>query len=1034
MSQKQFNPGDTVTWNSKTGPVDSEWRGRIGDQATIIVRNPGESPYQITVPTSQISKKMEQGKSGTGENSHVSQFGSGSEYMQSWQRAKDQSPGALVAMRDGDTYRFHGDDAEKAEKILGTHEIEHGEHADAVHKLVQAGHRVAIAEQVPKAPGGAEVDRQVAPGSMVEPTFQPNMNAGLHRSLHSMTGAAQRWESRRAKGMTDAELREAVSEEFGNQGGHGGDSNNPGSFSHYGGSSPRFEESISGSKLSGKKLLAAARAVLDIPQPKPEQAPAKAPESKPGSTHYEVDGTHYGDTDLIHAAGKHFDISHMGFGDFAAKTPHGRVTFSRTGREAQNGGVGREHVIGGDKNAVQHLLEKIGHGGLVQKSVRYVAKSIGADSPVHTHPLPGYPQKMHQFQDAPHTVTSVLHGPNNTPLTHEHHSALAAHHARMAAGFRAAGQHSMAQSHFAAARFHHASARMKRTPGALQKPQAQDVRALGIGKSLVHAHDRRAPQTGEMVHVAEYTNKVQKHPEQIHAPTVRAGVPTRAPVAGHPQQFHYTPGVKGPGQAIGETSSGMAIHADSHANHAGWGRTEHWEAAQAHNAQAASLERIHRENNPHEGEVGAAAHPSDESRKAVAHRARAAYHSRLADNDSKGAAAIAKYDHRFREHLQGHQAEEQPLRNTPSVQGDEHDSEKFISNMVEDILAGAQDLGGGRLSVDTQKLHMDKATREYKPARATMHKRVLEARLSQAEPAEQPECVFLGGGSASGKGTIQKSGQLTLPKGAITCDSDLMKTGDPEGDETGIAFPGIPEFGQLALGGNADKAAAFVHEESSDMNAQLLSACLSNKYHVVVDGTGDSTGSKIKQKIDAAKVAGHKVRAVYCTVPTDDAVKRSMERAKNMEKEGKPVRRVLESAVREIHMSVSRVFPEVKDLFDDLELYDTNVPKGQPGRLIYSRKPGRGETIHNPELYQAFLDKGKEDPMVEKWDTEAHDWKPEHKGLTKSMSDKNRKRKKRKAVIWIPGEWPDHDRLVRARKAIEKMGLHEHHKRKRESR
>lgn len=387
----------------------------------------------------------------------------------------------------------------------------------------------------------------------------------------------------------------------------------------------------------------------------------------------------------------------------------------------------------------------------------------------------------------------------------------------------------------------------------------------------------------------------------------------------------------------------------------------------------------------------------------------------MADGDHKGASAIAKYDHRFGEHLEGHQAEQFPPGKQEAPET--HDSEKFISDLVQQILGGAKDLGGGRLSVDTQKQNMDATTGKYKPERVVMHDRIMDARLSKAEPVDEPEAIFLGGGSASGKGTIQRSGQLTTPDGAITADADLMKTGDPNGKETGIAFQGIPEFGQLASGGEADKASAFTHEESSDMNARLVAECLTNKYHVIVDGTGDSSPAKLRKKVEAAKAAGHKVRAVYVTVPTDMAVERSMDRAKEMEKRGEPPRRVPESAVREIHAAVSRVFPEAKEMFDDIELYDTNVPKGQPGRLIFSKKPGQQETIHDPKMYQAFLDKANEDFKTDKWDVAAHAWKAEHQSaMAKSMSGPGKK----KAIVWIPHEWPDAERLKRMSRYVKK--------------
>lgn len=59
----RISVGETVTWNSKTGPVDAEYRGKMlgmdGYEATIIVRNPGEPPYQITVPMGQVEQKTE---------------------------------------------------------------------------------------------------------------------------------------------------------------------------------------------------------------------------------------------------------------------------------------------------------------------------------------------------------------------------------------------------------------------------------------------------------------------------------------------------------------------------------------------------------------------------------------------------------------------------------------------------------------------------------------------------------------------------------------------------------------------------------------------------------------------------------------------------------------------------------------------------------------------------------------------------------------------------------------------------------------
>jgi GGDEF domain-containing protein/predicted RNA methylase len=94
----------------------------------------------------------------------------------------------------------------------------------------------------------------------------PLMDRALYGDLHSFTEAAARWAKRRETGLTDEELRAAIGQEFGIQGGRtieGG-----GLTWHTGGKNPSFQinrGSKTEQKLSGKKLLDAARRLLGIP-------------------------------------------------------------------------------------------------------------------------------------------------------------------------------------------------------------------------------------------------------------------------------------------------------------------------------------------------------------------------------------------------------------------------------------------------------------------------------------------------------------------------------------------------------------------------------------------------------------------------------------------------------------------------------------------------------------------------------------------------------------------------------------------------
>ena len=93
----------------------------------------------------------------------------------------------------------------------------------------------------------------------------------LHRALHSVEGAAGRWQKLQDSGpVYDADLLEAIGREFGSSGGASGDraAGSPG-YRVEGGKRPRFwlgqGGRLASSDLAGKDLLSKAREVLGIP-------------------------------------------------------------------------------------------------------------------------------------------------------------------------------------------------------------------------------------------------------------------------------------------------------------------------------------------------------------------------------------------------------------------------------------------------------------------------------------------------------------------------------------------------------------------------------------------------------------------------------------------------------------------------------------------------------------------------------------------------------------------------------------------------
>lgn len=218
-----------------------------------------------------------------------------------------------------------------------------------------------------------------------------------------------------------------------------------------------------------------------------------------------------------------------------------------------------------------------------------------------------------------------------------------------------------------------------------------------------------------------------------------------------------------------------------------------------------------------------------------------------------------------------------------------------------------------------------------------VHDPFVNGELAKGHPVEEPTMTFMGGGPASGKSTVIRSGDVVLPEGHIIANADEVKEI-------------LPEYKAGVRRAHA-KSAAFVHEESSSVAKRLVSESLDGSYNTVLDGTGNGSLDSLAKKVQQARDAGVKrVVGEYVTVDTEEAVRRAIQRG------ARTGRQVPESVIRNTHAAVSRVFPEAAaaDLFDELRLYDTGMAGGP--KLIFERVAG-SETIYDPEAYARFLRK-----------------------------------------------------------------------------
>ena len=228
---------------------------------------------------------------------------------------------------------------------------------------------------------------------------------------------------------------------------------------------------------------------------------------------------------------------------------------------------------------------------------------------------------------------------------------------------------------------------------------------------------------------------------------------------------------------------------------------------------------------------------------------------------------------------------------------------------------------------------------ELIPEREQLHREIIDNYFKNAKPANgQATFTVMGGGPASGKSTMIKSGAATLPENSITIDPDAIKAQ-------------LPEYNKM-LALNDKNAAGFVHEESSALAKRIMKIATKGNYNYTLDGTGDGTVASLKRKIEQARKAGYSVQGLYATVPTQTALERAMVRG---EKTGRVVN---PDIIKKTHRAVSQILPECAELFDSVKLYDMTdgsvlIGIGGNGQKLTAIKG-------QEELFQAFLDKAFE--------------------------------------------------------------------------
>ena len=237
---------------------------------------------------------------------------------------------------------------------------------------------------------------------------------------------------------------------------------------------------------------------------------------------------------------------------------------------------------------------------------------------------------------------------------------------------------------------------------------------------------------------------------------------------------------------------------------------------------------------------------------------------------------------------------------------------------------------------DSVSKHLISGTRRFTKEREALHDEIVKEILSTGVKSENPVFTMLGGGTASGKSSVTKTGLSSLPENAVHIDSDAIKKMLPEAKEM--------------LSANDNNWAAFTHEESSYLAKRVMNASLYNSYNTVLDGTGDGSPTSALAKIKAAKDAGFKVEGIYVTIPTEVAIAREASRAAVS---GRSVpRRIIEGT----HRGVSVTLPAIISEFDSVSLWSNDVPEGAKPVLVVKGTDGALD-VRDPEIWESFKKK-----------------------------------------------------------------------------
>lgn len=223
--------------------------------------------------------------------------------------------------------------------------------------------------------------------------------------------------------------------------------------------------------------------------------------------------------------------------------------------------------------------------------------------------------------------------------------------------------------------------------------------------------------------------------------------------------------------------------------------------------------------------------------------------------------------------------------------------------------------------------HPDKGGVPKAERKMEVHDPIVKAALDHARqpaPNEQKIAVLtMGGGPASGKGTIIDNLGLKNSHDFVHVDPDKVKEA-------------LPEYkAALDRKGTFKGAAAMVHEESSHVAKRIRDEAVEQGKHVIIDGTG-ANAEKFKGLIDHLKSKGYEVHVHMPHIEKGEAFKRMESRA---DRSG---RSIPEKFFHETYDKINANSDTIRNHADNFTIYDAH----NAHKPIMTKVNGK-ETVHD---------------------------------------------------------------------------------------